>query len=240
MTIQLIQANCLEWLPKHKGEFNLVVTDSPYILNPTTGGRAKNDVFAGKWTGNIGGKEVLKASIEFNNIKFKDWMPLVFESLVSQAHFYTMVNDKNLPDALNAAKAAGFRLHNVLVWKKNNCTPNKWYMKNGEFIIFLYKGKARAINNLGSQQIMEITNISGKNKLHPTQKPVGLLRLLIENSSKIGDNVLDPFMGSGSTGKACAELDRKFTGIEIDKKFIEVAQKSLAMYKPEVRFSREK
>lgn len=69
---------------------------------------------------------------------------------------------------------------------------------------------------------MRIPNILG-NKKHPTEKPVELLKLLIENSSNEGDIVMDCFMGSGSTGIACINTNRKFVGIEIDKKYYDIA-----------------
>lgn len=69
---------------------------------------------------------------------------------------------------------------------------------------------------------MRIPNILG-NKKHPTEKPVELLKILIENSSEEGDIVMDCFMGSGSTGVACIETNRKFLGIEIDKKYYDIA-----------------
>lgn len=208
-------------------EADLLVTDPPYRWNKTTGGRAKNDQFAAKWQGHIHGKDVVKASIPTNTINFKDWMGLVYDALKVQAHAYIFTNDKNLQDALNAATSAGFRLHNVLVWKKNNCTPNRWYMKNTEFILFLYKGKAFPINNLGSNQVLEVKNLSHKEKVHPTEKPVELLKVLIENSSQPGQLVLDPFMGSGSTGVAALELGRKFAGIEINRDFWDTARKRI-------------
>lgn len=69
---------------------------------------------------------------------------------------------------------------------------------------------------------MRIPNILG-NKKHPTEKPSSLIGILVTNSSNIGDVVLDPFIGSGSCGVACLETGRKFIGIEIDKKYFDVA-----------------
>lgn len=74
---------------------------------------------------------------------------------------------------------------------------------------------------MGTSNFLQIDNI--KNKLHPTQKPVELMKILIENSSNKNDIVLDCFMGSGSTGVACLETGRRFIGIEIEKKFFDVA-----------------
>ncbi|NDK08859.1 hypothetical protein EOM39_06490 [Candidatus Gracilibacteria bacterium] len=60
--------------------------------------------------------------------------------------------------------------------------------------------------------------------LHPTQKPISILKHLIEISSDEGDIVLDPFMGVGSTGEACKQLNRQFIGIELDKTYYEASK----------------
>ena len=65
------------------------------------------------------------------------------------------------------------------------------------------------------------------NKLHSTQKPVALLEYLIKTYSNEGDLVLDNCMGSGSTGVACKNTNRKFIGIELDKNYFEISKKRL-------------
>lgn len=67
---------------------------------------------------------------------------------------------------------------------------------------------------------------SGK-LLHPTQKPAGLISLLIENSSNPGDLVLDPFLGSGETALQAKKLGRRFVGIELDGEYVKLAQERL-------------
>jgi DNA modification methylase len=66
-----------------------------------------------------------------------------------------------------------------------------------------------------------------KERFHPTQKPVKLMTSIIEDYTNEGDVVLDPYMGSGSTGVACAKLGRKFIGIEIDKDYFGIAEKRI-------------
>lgn len=63
-----------------------------------------------------------------------------------------------------------------------------------------------------------------KGKLHPTQKPVDLLKYLIQVSSNENDVVLDSFMGSGSTGVACINTNRNFIGIELDENYFNIAK----------------
>lgn len=134
---------------------------------------------------------------------------------------------------MEEAIKAGFKIHNLLVWEKNNATPSRWYMKNAEFTLFLRKGKAKRINNVGSKMVHRFNNILG-NKDHPTEKPVELMKFYIENSSNMGDVVLDPFMGAGSTGIACMECHRNFIGIEIDGRYFDTARNrindSLALF----------
>ena|SRR6185369_9896257 len=76
--------------------------------------------------------------------------------------------------------------------------------------------------------ILSYPRKDGSVTLHPTEKPVALLRELIESSSRIGETVLDPFMGSGSTLEAARREDRNFIGIEIEEKYCEIAAKRLS------------
>ena len=221
----LIFDDCLNALRNIPDEsIDLVVTDPPYLMNHTSGS-STNTSKQEQWKGNL--KAADKTANMANFIKFSQWLPVIYKKLKSSSHCYIFCNDKNVQDVLNESTKTGFKLHNILIWKKNNCTPNRWYMKNVEFIIFLHKGKSFPIANLGCPQCLEIDNINGKNKLHPTQKPVELLSILIKNSSKVGDIVLDPFMGSGSTGVACVNTNRNFIGIELDEKYFNIAKERI-------------
>jgi DNA modification methylase len=71
-----------------------------------------------------------------------------------------------------------------------------------------------------------------ENVYHPTQKPVGIIRRIIETNR--GGVIIDPFMGSGTTGVACRMLGRKFIGIEIDKTYFEIAKKRIENAQPEL------
>ena len=74
------------------------------------------------------------------------------------------------------------------------------------------------------KQIIEFSNPSGKGHLHPTQKPIDLMEYLIKTYTNEGDIVLDFTMGSGSTGVACVNTNRKFIGIELDENYFKIAQ----------------
>jgi site-specific DNA-methyltransferase (adenine-specific) len=189
------------------GSVNMVCTDVPYELE--SGGRS----------GLMGGKfdpTVYDNSGEFIpcDIEFDEFMPLIADVL-PQGHAYFMVNNRHVAGIENAALAAGFRFHNWLVWDKGTCTPNRWYMKNCEFTLLAFRGQGRLINDCGSRQLIRCPNVIGG--VHDTQKPVALMEHYISNSSDRGDIVLDPFMGSGTTGVAALNLGRKFIGIEKDE-----------------------
>ena len=64
---------------------------------------------------------------------------------------------------------------------------------------------------------------NGEPHLHPTQKPVGVMRWCVEQFSKPGDLILDPYMGSGPVAQACAELGRRYIGIELDEQYVKKA-----------------
>ena len=68
---------------------------------------------------------------------------------------------------------------------------------------------------------------SGTGRVHPNQKPVRLIRWILELCTNPGDLILDPFMGSGTTGVACVQTGRRFIGIEIDPKYYAIAEKRI-------------
>ena len=77
------------------------------------------------------------------------------------------------------------------------------------------------------KNLLEFSNANQRGKLHPTQKPVDLLEYLIKTYTLEDETVLDFTMGSGSTGIACINTNRKFIGIELDEKYFEIAKKRI-------------
>ena len=223
--IQLMQGDCLELMKSIPDKsVDMVLTDPPYMVNHTTGG-ASTSKLANKWRGNIlAGNSIMDFR---KDVRFADWMKDIYRIVKDGAHVYVFCNDKNMNELLCASFDVGFRLANILVWVKNNACPNRYYMKNCEFIVFLYKGKAIPINVMGSKTANQYANIPGKQKKHPTQKPIPLLQDIIQNSSKHGETVFDPFMGSGSTGVACVNTGRSFIGMELDAGYFKIASERI-------------
>ncbi|MBE8577830.1 DNA-methyltransferase [Vibrio sp. OPT18] len=222
--ITLFNEDALQRMSKMADEsVDLVLTDPPYKI--CSGGKGKSNQPKGML--NNDDKNVRNGSLfKHNEIKFSEWLPDVYRVLKEGSHAYFMTNAKNLNDLMNEALKVGFKFHNLLTWKKNNATPNRWYMQNSEFILFFRKGKSKSINDCGSKTVLEIDNILG-NKVHPTEKPVELMEILISNSSNENDVVFDPFAGSGSTLQAAKNLNRNAIGIEIDEEYFDIASKRL-------------
>ena len=199
---------------------DLVVTDPPYKI---VQGGCTNKAVRLKGSN----QEQLKKGTLFNNnsIKFNEWIPEVYRVLKNNSHCYIMSNDRNINELLNVCEKVGFKLLNILVWGKSKHSPNRYYLKNCEFIVFLRKGKAKNINNMGTKQLLLIDNVENKN--HPSEKPIKLMEILIKNSSNEQDKVLDPFMGSGSTGVACINTNRNFIGIELDENYFNIAKERI-------------
>lgn len=247
-SIPLFRGDCLELMKNIPDKsIDLVVTDCPYKL--IAGGvtiEERKDECSGIFRKRVvsDGTKVsnkwLKKNeddiacaarsgkmFKHNDIDFSDWLPEVFRVLKDGCHCYIMINGRNLKKLQTEAENVGFKYVNLLAWKKNNMTPNRYYMQQMEFILLLRKGRARSINNMGTSNCLEIPNIIG-NKRHPTEKPIELMQIFIENSCEEYDTVLDPFMGSGSTGVACINAKRKFIGIEIDEEYFQIAKNRIA------------
>lgn len=228
------------------GSINAAAFDPPYKVISGGSNEGKNDRHQRP-------SGILKKNdgkiFTHNDIHPDVYLPEVYRVLSDQAHLYLMTNTYNLAekDLLGSIKRAGFQVHSILPWIKNNATPNRWYMKDTEFTIFARKGKAFPINNMGTRASQRVNphpldlpgvwddlgyidfpfaldwdNVTSP-KAHPTEKPVNLMKTYIENSTQEGDVILDPFMGAGSTGVAAIETGRRFIGVELDKEHFDKA-----------------
>lgn len=225
--IQLYQGDSLELIKDIPDEsIDLVVTDCPYHI--VEGGCTNDAVKIGRYTESNNNKEMTKKGklFEHNDIEFAEWLPDIYRVLKPNSHCYIMINPRNMKELQQEAEKAGFTFQNLIVWDKGNCTPNRYYLNSYELILMLRKGKAKNINNMGTKNILRVPNITRK-KLHPTEKPVELIEILISNSSQCNDVVLDPFMGSGSTGVAAINTNRNFIGIELDENYFKIAEKRI-------------
>lgn len=133
---------------------------------------------------------------------------------------YIFNADPMFPSLRSGMKLAGFRYSQMIIWLKNQpVMSRKDYLSQYELIAYGWFGKHK-MERSKSKNVIYYPRPS-KSKLHPTQKPVGLLRRIIPDSTKVGDIIYDPFLGSGSTAIACEHLGRKCIGIELDEAYVQ-------------------
>lgn len=211
---------------------DLIVTDPPYEVQMGGSGEATN---LRNPSGVI--KKGSQQLFEEIGVMPNEYMDEFYRLLKPETHCYVMTNNLNLERTLREARKTGFGFHNQLIWKKQNATPNRWYMQNCEYILMFFKPPGtRYINNCSEKQLFEIPQAIGDDKHHPTEKPVELFDRLINNSSKEGELVLDPFMGSGSSAVSAFKNNRRYIGFEIDEKYYKVAEKRMENEREKTQF----
>lgn len=224
---KLIHGNAMFYLKEMQdNSVDLIVTDPPYRVskrgNPgNSGGMLRKTVFM---QGQV---------FENNEITPEEYIPDFYRILKEGSHCYIMTNHRNLKHMLNTATEQGFKFVKSLIWDKKNKIMGQYYMSQFEYILFFRKGKGKKINDCGTSDILRIPNRKTKDSMgkniHDTEKPVELMKVLIENSTQSGEVVLDPFGGVGSVAVACQELDRRYIVIEINEKYYEAAKMRLQL-----------
>ena len=214
MGYKLYKGDCLEVMDKlikQNVKVDAIITDPPYGIDYRSNYR----------------KEKYEKISNDNDLSFlDDFFQKCDKLLKDDTHIYCFCSWHHI-DKFKIAFEKYFTLKNVIVWEKNNTSMGDLkgsYAPKHEFILFGHKGR-RLRNGKSLTDILQ-ANRTG-NKLHPTQKPINLLQIFIEQSSNENEIILDPFMGSGSTGVAALNTNRKFIGIELDRKYFNIAKDRL-------------
>ncbi|MGB1389264.1 MAG: DNA-methyltransferase [Paracoccaceae bacterium] len=210
----LYLGDALDILPGLVGVADLCVTDPPYQL--TSGGATP---------GAMGGKFDVavydNTGLLMETVRWQEIGGPIFRALKKDADCYVMADDKNLFAAHAGFLGAGFKFHGLLSWDKIAPVRSRYYMKHQEFTLYLWKGTARDIAHGGDKRGQAMPRPKGA--VHDTQKPVPLMEMYIRNSTRPGQLVIDPFMGSGTTLVAAVQLGRKAIGIEKEPENFEAA-----------------
>lgn len=146
--------------------------------------------------------------------------------VMKNVNIYIWCNKEQIKDYINYFKDYNMEL---LTWHKTNPVPtcNNKYLSDTEYLLFFRESGVKIYGSYQTKKKFYVTpiNKSDKEKYgHPTIKPLDITKNLIINSSERGGVILDPFMGSGTTGVACKELGRDFIGVEIDEKYFNIAK----------------
>lgn len=160
------------------------------------------------------------------------WIPLyskILDKNGSMVIFCSYRYISYIIDVLESSEA-GLEVKDIIVWQKSNPMPRnieRRYVQDMEFAIWAIKKGAKWIFNKGDvsyrRSLFQTALVSGKEKVgHPTQKSLKLMEALISIHTNENDLILDPFMGSGSTGIASIKLNRRFLGVEKEKKYFDL------------------
>ena len=213
---------------------DLILTDPPYNLGNFMINRSTNLAKM---------RENFFANAGWDNLEFDEWverMDSFFEDAAriiktggSMIIFMSIIKVETI---IKLAEKHGFYYKTTGIWHKLNPMPrnmNLHFVNSTEaWIYFTYKKKTGTFNN-GNKMIHDfietsvVSNGEKKAGKHPTQKPIALLEHFVKLLSNEGDLVVDPFMGSGSTGVVCKKLGRNFVGVEFDKEYYEIAQRRI-------------
>lgn len=213
---QLNRIDAVEWLKALPSEsVDLLITDPPYeslekhrAVGTTT--RLKNSKSSSNNWFEI-----------FPNSRFLELFEQIYRVLKKNSHFYLFCDQETSFIAKPIGENVGFKFWKPIVWDKKKIGMGYHYRARYEFILFFEKGK-RKLNNLSIPDILEVPRIY---RGYPTEKPVELSEILIEQSSSLGDLICDPFMGSGSVGLAAIKNERKFIGADISEESLEITEK---------------
>jgi len=225
--IQLHLGDCLEVLPTlDAGSVDAVITDPPYA----SGARrdAQRQV-----------RGAMLRSLDdadwFSHDAMTSWGYAWFlrgvlnqlrPKLKAGSHLYVFSDWRQTPNVYAMLESCGYRVNHCLVWAKTHFGMGSYWRNQHEHIIFASAGQPRGMLNRGMGSVLTAKAVSSASRVHPTEKPAELLQRII--AAIPGDTILDPFMGSGTTGVACVKTGRNFIGIEIDPDYYAIAEKRIA------------
>jgi site-specific DNA-methyltransferase (adenine-specific) len=215
--ITIYHGDCRDVLPLLEA-VDLVLTDPPYGVSYVSSHRTKRTDVAHPIP-NDHSLECLQQALALTGPLLKD-----------DRHAYWFASlDETLGEACGLVPC-GWQVRRVLVWDKENWGMGDLecdYGQQCEAVIHAAKGRRALTAPRPSSLIRLFGRGSGSTWDHPTQKPVALMRFLIDKSTLPGELVLDPFMGSGTTLRAAKDLGRRAIGIEIEERYCEIAANRL-------------
>jgi len=211
--VTIYHGDCREIVPT-LGRFDLLLTDPPYGIGYSTSWRSKRDPLS----------TPIKNDKDLSVVR--DAWPLIRSVLKDSAHWYAFASPIRISEAVEI-----FNPKQVLCWDKGNRGTvgdlSCGFGEAWEAILYGINGR-KPLNGPRPRSVLRFDWSSTMDPVHPTVKPVSLLTRIIEMSSNEGDSILDPFAGSGTTGRAAKDLGRKATLIELEERYCEIAARRMA------------
>ncbi len=192
---------------------SLILTDPPYGVNYVASKQELTKLRKQKDIYNDG----LQSDQVYQNFT-KKWLAGITPYLNQKNSVYIFNSDKMLFALRDGMHDVGIKFSQLLIWIKNNSVMGRLnYLSQHELIAYGWYGSHQFMKSQDKSVIF--CPKPTKSALHPTMKPVALLRRLLLNSSKVGDYIFDPFGGSGSTLIACEQTKRNCFMIELDPEY---------------------
>lgn len=212
------QGDSLQILQELKDEcIDIVLTDPPYGINYVSNRSIYEDT--------ITKRGLLNDGIEDAFELLDKTCQILLNKTAKNAHLYFFCS-WSVFSSFEAIISKYFTIKTPIIWDKGNKgsgdLENDWGNQT-EIILFCVKGKKLINKRRGN--IISVPRLHTSKMIHPTQKPIELLKEILEVSYLENDFVVDPFMGSGSTIKACQDINAKCLGIELDKEMFQIANK---------------
>jgi site-specific DNA-methyltransferase (adenine-specific) len=217
MTVELILGDCLEVMRTMPDKsVDAVITDPPYGIGYQSARRTdKNSRF-----------DVLDGDLSVP----VEWLSQSFRVAKDNSCLFCFCRWDTQQTFYDAISKAGWNIKSQVIWDrgvhglgdlKAQYAPmhdNIWFAIKGSY---QFSGKR-------PKSVLRVDRLSAGDLVHPTQKPVSLMKVINLDLTREGDTILDPFMGSGTTGVACVQTGRNFIGIEIDPTYFAIAEKRIA------------
>ena len=214
--INLMLGDCLERMKEiPDGSVDMVLTDPPYGISYQSNRRTATERFN-------------KISQDSELSWLDSFCDEIYRVMRDNSAAYVFCSWHKV-DVFKVALEQKFKIKNLLVWVKNNHGSGDLrgaYAPKHEFIFFAQKGRC-LLRDGRRPDILEYAKVSGGKMVHPTEKPTDMLERLVKDASDEGDIILDPFMGSGTTGVAAKNLNRSFIGIEMDEGYFNIAKERI-------------
>ena len=220
----LICGDCIDIMPT-LGRFDAIVTDPPYSSGGFTQAaktKAKGQGLRGeslKTDGWFAGDAMTAAGAAF---LLRELARHCFDTSTNEATLSVFTDWRVCALYSAAIESARWRYQNLIVWDKGGGGLGTGFRAQHELIMHFSKG-APPYYSKTSGNVISAPRVPPSQKTHGCEKPVALIGRLLQTVSKPGGHIVDPFMGSGTTGVACARLGRRFTGLELDSAYFEVA-----------------
>ncbi len=229
-TIRLICGDCLEVLPTlEAGSVDAVVTDPPY----SSGGQYRGDRTrkaiekyvrsesrdAGHYQDFSGDNRDQRSFLAWCSL----WLCASMHA-TSQGGILCCFSDwRQVPILTDAIQCGGWTWRNLCTWWKPGCRMQKGrFSSSAEFLLYATAGAHTSNGAASPQNVFQYATMQTEDKSHIAEKPLDVLNWAISVSHPKA-TILDPFMGSGTTGVACIRTGRRFIGIELSREYFEIA-----------------